>query len=164
MISVNRNILFLFMATMLSCVERFDPKLGGEDLQRLVVEAQSTTKMDYQYVYLTYDAPFNSNISNFTYLVTRAKITVTDDLGNTFDFFDEVKNNNQIVTKEGYNYRSVEKFKAEIGRKYQLNIELSDGRKKYQSALETVTPISKIDKVITEFKELVPPYLSLIHI
>lgn len=157
MISVNRNIIFLFLASLMSCVESFDPKLGGEDVQRLVVEAQLTTKMDYQYVYLTFDAPFNSNINNFTYLVTRAKISITDDLGNTFDFYDQIENNNQIITKQGYNYRSVDKFKAEVGRKYQLNVELLDGRKKYQSGLESVIPISKIDKVSTEFQELVPP-------
>lgn len=155
---VNRNIIYFLLASLMSCVEVFNPKLGGEDIQRLVVEAQLTTKMDYQYVYLTFDAPYDANISNFTYLVTRAKITISDDLGNSFEFYDQIENNNEIKTKEGYNYRSVNKFKAEIGRKYRLDIELMDGRKKYQSSIESVMPITKIEKVSTEFKELDPPY------
>ena len=40
-------------------------------------------------------------------------VIITDDLGNVYEFFDEKENNNEIKTKEGYNYRSVEKFKAE---------------------------------------------------
>ena len=93
---VNKNIIYFLLASLMSCVEVFNPKLGGEDIQRLVVEAQLTTKMDYQYVYLTFDAPYDANISNFTYLVTRAKITISDDLGNSFEFYDKIENNNEI--------------------------------------------------------------------
>ena len=143
---LNKNIIFLvFAAFMVSCVDLFDPKLTSEKL-RLVVEAQFTTKLDYQYVYLTYDAPYNSEGNNFKNLVTRAKVNIIDDQGKVFEFFDEIPPNNQIKTREGYNYRSLNKIKAEPGRKYKLTVEVLDGRK-YESSFEGAAPVSKIDKV-----------------
>jgi uncharacterized protein affecting Mg2+/Co2+ transport len=152
----NKNIGFLFLAVFLAaCVDIYDPKLTSDKL-RLVVESQLTTKLDYQYVYLTYDAPYNSEGNNFKNLVTRAKVKITDDQGKVFEFYDEIANNNQIKTREGYNYRSVNKFKAELGRKYKLSVEVLDGRK-YESSLESVVQVSKIDRVSTEFRESPPP-------
>jgi Domain of unknown function (DUF4249) len=151
-----KNSIYLLLATLfVACVDLYDPKLTNEKV-RLVVESQLTTKLDFQYVYLTYDAGYNSTDNNFKNLVTRAKVSIVDDQGKVFEFFDEIPNNNQIKTREGYNYRSVNKFKAELGRKYQLNVEVLDGRK-YQSTFEAAVPVSKIDKVTTEFRELPPP-------
>lgn len=152
----NKNIGFLFLSVLLvACVDLYDPKLTSDKL-RLVVEAQFTTKLDYQYVYLTYDAPYNSEGNNFKNLVTRAKVKITDDQGKVFEFYDEIEPNNQIKTREGYNYRSVNKIKAELGRKYKLTVEVLDGRK-YESSLESPVPVTKVDKVNIEFRELGRP-------
>ncbi len=152
----NKNIGFLFLAVFLvACVDLYDPKLTSDKL-RLVVESQFTTKLDYQYVYLTHDASYNSEENNFKNLVTRAKVKITDDQGKIFEFYDEIEPNNQIKTREGYNYRSVNKIKAELGRKYKLTVEVLDGRK-YESSLEAPVPVTKIDEVNIEFRELVRP-------
>ena len=152
----NKNIVFLFLAIFLvACVDLYDPKLTSSKL-RLVVESQLTTKLDYQYVYLTYDAPYNSEGNNFKNLVNRAKVKITDDQGKVYEFYDEIEPNNQIKTREGYNYRSINKFNAVLGRKYKLSVEVLDGRK-YESSLESVMPVSKIEKVNTEFTELPRP-------
>ncbi|MCP9770804.1 DUF4249 domain-containing protein [Lacihabitans sp. LS3-19] len=153
--NILRNLSFVFLATLLACVDIFDPGLTS-DVKRLVIEAQITTKLDFQYVYLTYDAAYNSDETNFKNLVSRAKVNIIDDQGKVYEFFDEIENNNQIKTVSGYNYRSVEKFKAELGRTYQLNVEVLDGRK-YQSTIEHAVPVSKIDQVYSEFRELPPP-------
>jgi hypothetical protein len=151
-----KNIVFFLIASMLvACVDIYDPKLTSDKL-RLVVESQLTTKLDYQYVYLTYDAPYNSEGNNFKNLVTRAKVKITDDQGKVFEFYDEIEPNNQIKTREGYNYRSVNKIKAELGRKYKLTVEVLDGRV-YASDFEAAVPVTKIDKVNVEFKELERP-------
>jgi Domain of unknown function (DUF4249) len=149
----SKNNFFLFLILgLVACVEVYDPKLTSNKL-RLVVESQLSTKFDYQYVYLTYDAPYNSDATNFKNLVNRAKVKVTDDQGKVFEFYDEIEPNNQIKTREGYNYRSIEKFQALLGRKYRLSVEVLDGRK-YESSFEGLVPVSKIEKVNAEFREL----------
>jgi hypothetical protein len=154
--NLKTNIIFLLLSTFLvACVDIYDPKLTTDKL-RLVVEAHLTTKLDYQYVYLTYDAPYNSEGNNFKNLVNRAKVKIVDDQGKVFEFYDEIEPNNQIKTREGYNYRSVNKIKAELGRKYKLTVEVLDGRK-YESSLQGAVRVPKIDKVSTEFSELSPP-------
>ena len=144
-----------FAVLLVACVDLYDPKLSSDKL-RLVVEAQLTTKNEFQYVYLTYDAPYNSEGNNFKNLVVRAKVKIIDDEGKIFEFYDEIEPNNQIKTREGYNYRSVNKFKAVLGRKYKLVVEILDGRK-YESSFESPVPVSKIDNVTTTFRELPPP-------
>jgi Domain of unknown function (DUF4249) len=148
------KILFL-LPFILSCVDLYDPGLKSTQ-QRLVVEAHLTTRLEYQYVFLTYDAGYNGDETNFKFLVKRAKVVITDDKGNRFDFSDEIAQGNQIKTIEGYNYRSNVKFKAEVGRSYILAIETLDG-KKYESENETVLPFPKISKTYTEYKESIPP-------
>lgn len=144
---------FVFIAVlMVACIDKYDPKLNSSQL-RLVIDCQLTSKLDFQYVYLTYDAPYNSEGNNFKNLVNRAKIKIIDDQGKVFEFYDQIESNNQIITREGYNYRSVEKIKAQLGRKYKLSVEILDGRK-YESSFESIVSVSKIEKVSTEFREL----------
>jgi hypothetical protein len=151
-----RNIIIiciLFLG-LWSCISEFDPKLNTSE-RRLVVESQLTTKLDFQYVYLTFDAPYNSDASIFKDYVGDAKVSIKDNLGNEFLFFDDPSQNNYIKTNRGYNYRSVNKFKAEVGRTYQLFVETFD-KKKYQSAPEKVFPVPKIENVKVDFKEILP--------
>jgi Domain of unknown function (DUF4249) len=102
-------------------------------------------------VYLTYDSGYNSEETNFKFLVKRAKVSIIDDKGKAFEYADEIAQNNQIKTPEGYNYRSKEKFKAEVDRSYKLIIETLDG-KKYESSFEKVLPVPSIFKIQSEYK------------
>ncbi len=150
------KISFLFLLfTQFACVDLYDPNLTS-DTRRLVVEATLTTALEYQMVYLTYDAGYNSTENVFKNLVRRAKVKITDDKGNEYPFIDEIAPSNQIKTAEGYNYRSLQKFKAEVGRTYQLHIETLEG-KKYKSAPEKVIPAPPIGKAYAEFQALFPP-------
>ena len=153
-----RRFFLVIVASFLSifaCVEPFDPKLQSE-AKRLVIESQLTTKLDYQYVYLTYDAPYNSDVSVFKDYVADAKITLRDNLGNEFAFYDDPIQNNYIKAPTGYNYRSVDKIQLVVGRTYQLFVETFD-KKKYASTPEKVTAVPKIEKVTADFNEIIPP-------
>lgn len=54
---------FIFIAILsglfYACISEFDPKLNSNP-QRLSMESHPNTKLDFLYVYLTYDAPYNS--------------------------------------------------------------------------------------------------------
>lgn len=144
-----------FLLLNFSCVDLYNPKIKTGN-QRLVVESHLTTRLENQYVFLSYDAGYNGDESTFKFLVKRAKVKIIDDKGTVFDFIDDPAQNNQIKSLEGYNYKSINKFKADIGRSYQLQITTLDG-KKYQSSFEKVVPAPGITKIYSEFKETVPP-------
>lgn len=135
-----------------SCVNEFDPKLESSE-RRLVVEAQLTTKLGFQYVYLSYDASYNATSSIFEFDVVGARVVVKDDIGNEYPFFDDPIQNNFINTRSGYNYRSVKEFKLEIGRTYQLFVETSDN-KSYVSTPEKVLEVPKVARVDIDFEEV----------
>ena len=156
---MNRLSLFFFLIVAIcvginACVQPFDPALKS-DARRLVIESQLTTKLGFQYVYLTYDASYNSDKSVFEEYVPDAKVTLKDNLGNEFAFFDDPAQNNAIRATFGYNYRSVNKIQLVVGRTYQLFVETSD-KKKYESTPEKVTAVPKIEKVTSVFREIVP--------
>ncbi len=153
------TIMVVSLLSVIACVEPFDPKLKS-DARRLVIESQLTTKLDFQYVYLTYDAPYNSDVSVFRDYVADAKVTLRDNLGNEFAFFDDPNQTNFIKVPAGYNYRSVNKIQLVVGRSYQLFVETFD-KKKYESTPEKVVGVPKIEKVNVEFREITPPaYLT----
>ncbi len=147
-------IIYLFIAGFLSCINEYDPKLDSSD-RRLVIESHLTTKLAFHYVYLTFDAPYNSDASIFKDYVGDAKVMIKDNLGNEYPFLDDPVQNNYIKTSRGYNYRSVNKFKAEIGRSYQLFIETFD-KKTYVSAPEKVIQVPKVENVKIDFTEIKP--------
>jgi hypothetical protein len=149
---LSRFFLGLSILAVLACVDLYDPGLSGTN-PRLVVECHITTQADYQYVYLTFDAPFNNTSNIFTNPVRRAKVSITDSNGQQYEFFDDPTPSNKINTKEGYNYRSFEKFAAQIGHTYTLNIETLIGQK-YQAISDKVSPVTAIEKVHTKFRQL----------
>jgi hypothetical protein len=147
--------IILLLPALFSCVNLYDPGLKASE-RRLVVESQLTTRNEFQYIYLTYDSGYNGEETNFKFLVRKAKVNITDDQGKIFEFFDEIPASNQIKTPEGFNYRSVNKFQAVVGRKYKINIETVEGNK-YESTFETVTKTSPINKTYTDFKAAAEP-------
>jgi hypothetical protein len=142
---------FFFVA---SCVDLYDPNLKSTQ-QRLVVEAQITTELDFQWVDLTYDAGYNSVETNFNFLVKNAKVWITDNLGNRYDFIDSKKEVQPIKATPGFDYRSQIKFQAVVGRTYQLFVQTENG-KQYRSKPELVRAVPKLDKIYSEFKKLPP--------
>ncbi|MCU0326213.1 MAG: DUF4249 domain-containing protein [Spirosomaceae bacterium] len=135
-----------------SCVDVFDPKLKS-DKQRLVIESRITTEFDYQWVDLTFDAAYNSTTNNFSPVVKNAKIWIIDDKGNRYDFIDDSRKVALAKAPFGFDYRSKDKFKAEVGRTYQLFVETENG-KKYRSKLEKVRAVPKLKKIYQEFRYL----------
>jgi hypothetical protein len=135
-----------------SCIDLYDPKLKSTQ-QRLVVEAQITTELDYHWVDLTYDAGYNSSETNFNFLVKNAKVWVTDNAGNRYDFIDSKKEVQPIKANPGFDYRSLIKFQAVVGRTYQLFIQTENG-KQYRSKPELVRAVPKLDRIYTEFNRL----------
>lgn len=147
---------FILFFGLIGCIDRYDPKLTS-DKQKLVVEAQITTQLEFQYVFLTFDAGYNSEENLFKFLVKRAKVNIVDDNGKIYEFEDEKLAANSIKSIDGYNYKSINKFKLEVGRSYRLNIETVEGTK-YQSEFETVVPVPPVSKTTLEYKELAPPF------
>jgi hypothetical protein len=147
--------LVISLFFLVACIDEFDPKLTS-DQERLVIEAHITSEVKHQYVYLTYDAAFNSLITNFKNLVIKAKVRIIDNDGNVFDFVDDPIQSTDVRTREGFNYKSIKKFGAEVGKTYQLFVETIDG-KKYQSTPEMVPAVPAIDKVNIEFRRNNPP-------
>ncbi len=150
---INKLFTYLFLSVLtFSCVDLYDPELSSES-ERLVIEGRVTTELDFQWVYLTYDAGYNSSETNFTNLVKTAKVWVQDDKGNRYDFIDDTNLKGNVRTGVGFDYRSKDKFQAVVGRTYQLFIQTSNG-KNYTSKPEKVKAVPPIDKVYWEFREL----------
>jgi hypothetical protein len=149
---------FLSLIFCASCVDLFDPNLTN-DRERLVVDGRVTTEFDFQWIYLTYDAGYNSSETNFSNLVKNAKVWVTDDKGNRFDFIDDTNPKGNVLTGFGFDYRSKDRFQAVVGRTYQLFIQTQNG-KNYTSKPEKIRAIPPIEKVYTEFRELSGSNLS----
>lgn len=150
------KILFYlaFITSLFACIDEFDPKLDNNK-RRLVIEAKLTTKLDHHYVYLTYDAPYNSDASIFKDYVADAKVKIVDDKGTEYQFVDDPLQSNAIKTSFGYNYKSAIKFKAEVGRSYQLFVETFD-KKTYVSTIEKVIPVPPVISPKVDFKEITP--------
>lgn len=154
----NKFKLFFSLLTFIfttSCVDLYDPQLKNER-ERFVVEGRVTTEFDFQWVFLTFDAGYNSSETNFTNLVRNAKVWVTDDKGNRFDFIDDTNPKGNVRTGLGFDYRSKEKFQGVVGRTYQLFIQTQNG-KNYTSKPEKIRAVPPIEKVYSEFREI-PAY------
>jgi hypothetical protein len=146
-----KSIPFLFFFALFSCVDLYDPNLKNEK-SRIVIEGRITTEFDFQWIYLTYDAGYNSNETNFSNLVKNAKVWVTDDFGNSFDFIDDTNPKGNVLTGLGFDYRSKNKFSAVVGRTYKLFVETQNG-KSYVSKEEKIRAVPPIGKIYSEFRK-----------
>jgi hypothetical protein len=138
-----------------SCVDRFDPRLTNPD-RRLVVEGRITTEPIYHWVFLTYDAGYNSRENNFDFLVKNATVWVEDLTdAKRYDFIDSQNDQSNLKTDVGFDYRSKDKFAAIIGHTYQLNI-VTEDKSRYRSKPETVVATPKLEKVYWEYRPVAP--------
>jgi len=132
MMLLKKHIIFLFLIMGLyGCTEEFIPSTENfEDL--LVVETTITDEFKFQKIKLTNTYTFEDTLVR---PVTNAKVFIKDDLNQEYLF---------QYKEEDTAYLSIEKFKAESNKSYQLHIETAAGEK-YKSTQVTLPPISNVD-------------------
>lgn len=128
-------ILLLFS----SCIEPYNAEVDVPD-RGLTVEAIITTLPGPQEVKLTRNAPYGVSFVGFNRPEILAKVALRDDLGRSFVFTESQDPNRPGV------YFSDPAFSAEVGRTYNLELELFSG-KRYISRPETVPEVPKIDSL-----------------
>lgn len=138
-------LMSVMSVCLIACVDIFDPKLEGKD-PKIVFEGTLTDQPGPYFFQLSYSAGYNSQESVFDKYVNAAKIWITDENKTRTDLID--MNKGQFATPEA--------FRGEIGKSYQLNIQLSDGTS-YASSIETMRYSPPIDKVYTEFNLTTTP-------
>lgn len=113
------------------CTEAY-PLLTNTYEEAIVIEATITNELKTQEIKITKSAKFEDE----KYLPeSGAKVTITDDAGNQYNFKDD-----------GEKYVSEVEFQALPDRKYQLHIITADGRS-FESSPETLTAINPMKNV-----------------
>ncbi len=137
---MRRYIILLVISGLLSnsCVERIDLFSGATPT--LVVDGIITNESGPHTIRISFSTAFNE-VRDYS-AVEGANVFIVDDSG--------------IEEKLNYigngDFRSSDQFKGEIGKSYQLNIELNSG-KKYESSFEKITPVAPIDKIDYEIED-----------
>jgi hypothetical protein len=130
----------LFIVLLLSaCIDPYNADLEAPE-RGLTVEAVITTLPGPQEVKLTRNAPYGLSFVGFNRPEILAKVALRDDLGRTFVFTESQDSNRPGV------YISDQDFSAEVGRTYNLELELFSG-KRYISRPETVAEVPKVDSL-----------------
>jgi hypothetical protein len=114
-----------------SCTETF-PLLTNTYEEMIVVEATLTNELKNQEIKLTKTSKFEDVV---TETETGAKVFITDDAGNQYDF-----------EEESESYLSTSQFQAVPDRKYQLHITTQDG-KSFESSAETLTTVNPMQSI-----------------
>ena len=123
----------IIVAIVSNCVEPYEVGTQQSFENILVVEATITNEMKYQEIKL--GRTYRLEDEGPAYEMN-ANVTVVDDAQNTYNF--------QEI--DSGTYRSVVKFKAEIGKSYQLLITGSDG-KSYTSTKQQIASEKGLDSV-----------------
>ena len=125
--------IFIISATFfVSCTEPYALQTNNYE-EALVIEATITNELKYQEVKITKTYKLEEN---FPTTVTDAVVILKDNLGNTYDF-----------AEQGNKYVSVNEFKAEPNRQYQLKI-ITDNGKSYVSTTEVLTHETSIQSIV----------------
>jgi hypothetical protein len=142
--AIRYTLFFICLAFLwMSCDEAIKLELG-EYTSKVVIEAQVTNLEGYQYAKISRTTDFYT--SGKTPRVTNAIVTVTDDIGNVFDF---VHNPSDKADSMGY-YLPLTPFVGEVGRTYHLRVEL-DGE--VYEAKDKLLPVTSVDKLTYEIDE-----------
>ncbi|WP_435356088.1 DUF4249 domain-containing protein [Emticicia sp. SJ17W-69] len=136
----SRLFIAILSVCLTACIDNYDPKLTGGK-PKIVFEGILTDQAIPQYFQLSFSAGYNSKESVFDKFVNAAKVWITDEKNVRIDLID--LNKGQFSTPEG--------FRGQVGKTYQVHIQLSDGTS-YASKAETMRYSPPIDKVYTEFK------------
>lgn len=133
-----KKLIFFFMVSVLSCVEPFEESNFEERFEDvLVVSATITNEFKNQKVILTRSFRFDEDEAPKE---LNADVVVTDDLGQDFVF---------EQTFEG-DYASIDPFKAELGRKYVLNIITENGDTYVSDEMELTVSNTTIDNLYAQ--------------
>lgn len=124
-----------------SCIDEIQLPIRNET-PRLVVEGMITNEPPPYSVRLTYSGNFQSAREIPSELfVTDAFVTISDEEGNSIGLF---------YTDKGIYQTKDSLLIGQVGKSYQLTIELSDG-KKYMSQPEKMAPVPPIDSLYSEY-------------
>ena len=125
--------MFILLASLfVSCTEPYALQTNNYE-EALVIEATITNELKHQEIKITKTYKLEEN---FPTTVTDAVVILKDNLGNTYDF-----------AEQGNKYVSVNEFKAEPNRQYQLKIITDDGRS-YVSTTEVLTHETSIQNIV----------------
>jgi hypothetical protein len=139
-------IIIAIASSLISCEEPITLDLD-QTPSKLVIEAQVTNRVGYQYVKLTRTADFYQ--TGKTPRVTNAQVIVRDDLGNTFTF---VHNPRSHADSAGI-YIPQNRFAGEIGRTYTLRVDSEGETYTAQDKMVSVIPIDSLTQQISEDQE-----------
>lgn len=126
------SLYFAFLMVQSSCIEEIGQFKGG--VTPIIIDGSITTEEGPHTIKILRQLGFNQapDYNEFQ----GANVQVIDDLGRI----------EQYEFTELGKFQSSSEFKAEVGRTYYVRVEVSDGIV-YQSAEETVLPVSEIDQL-----------------
>jgi hypothetical protein len=137
-------ILFLLpLFTLFSCDEpvKLDP---NQSVSRVIIEGQVTDQPGYQYVKVSRSGGFYE--TGKTPRITNALVVVKDDIGNEYSFLHNPKNKSDSV---GY-YLPAVAFKGEIGRTYQLTVNVDDELYEAEDKMFNITSVDSLSYQVNE--------------
>jgi len=136
MIQLKNIFLIIVLAMVFSrCTEIYNPVINS-NTEALIVEGLITNEAGPFTIKLSKAVPFPFDSVSISRSVTGAKLTVIDNLNNTYTLSDTGKGN----------YTLASSFKAKIGNTYKLHIETTDGNI-YESGVETLLPQQNYDSI-----------------
>ncbi len=139
-------IYILFLMLIASCIDpvtlKNEPAIGI-----LVIEGGITTGLGPHIVRLTTSARYGDIFAGEVKGVKGAEVFIRDEIGNLI----------KLRESENGFYVTPNTFQGEVGKSYILLIETNDGEK-YSSYSEKLLPVSPIDSIFYEFREI--PYIG----
>ena len=136
---LTQNILLIsFLILTGSCITKFTPRTS-EDKELLVVEGLITDQHVTNRIKLSRSLPLG--VRNTAVPVTGCIVTISDDLGNTFNLKETVSGT--------YNTDSVQ-FRGSTGRFYTLHINTPSNNLVYESYPMEMKPVPAIDSIYYE--------------
>jgi hypothetical protein len=129
-------VILTMIISFYSCTEPYALQTNTFE-DAIVVEATITDELKKQEIKITRVYTFEESEPTIEH---DAQVYINDNVGNTYEF---VENNGAYI--------SINEFKAETNRQYQLFIKTSNG-KQYNSTRETLTTQSSINEVNANFK------------
>jgi hypothetical protein len=141
------SYLFLLLIFSVSCVEEVQIPFRSETV-KLIVEGGITNDKPPYVIKLSYSGNLvRTNYLNLNLAVSGAKVTVTDDLGESVEF-------EQALSERGV-YRSIDdSYIGKVGRSYTLKIVLKEGRV-FQSNPSKMLACPPIDSLYASYEDIV---------
>jgi hypothetical protein len=130
-------ISVIVMATLVACEEPYHIEQDASEVN-IVIEGLLTNREDMQYIKVSRTVDFYTD--GDAPRVSDAIVSVTDDLGNVFEY---VHNPNNSEDSLGY-YFPANPFSGEIGRTYELTVVVDGTTYSASDKLLSITPIDSL--------------------